>query len=136
MSLLKRYDYKGWARYTLSSLLEQEEEMNDSERKRRIEGERGFRQEHLVAANAQYELKDAQNRLRNEAVRHDELRRALEASKRDLDVKVTQQKELVRDKRELQLKVSLLTEDIRGYELQASKHRSEVAALEGSLSLY
>lgn len=75
MATLRRYDYKGWARYTLSSLLEQEEQSNDEQRRRRIKEEQGRRDAHQEASHAQYELKEQTSRLNREIAKADDLTR-------------------------------------------------------------
>jgi chromosome segregation ATPase len=125
---MRRYDYKGWARYRLSSQLDQVEDMWDKERRERVDTAHALSDEKRTHNDLQWQLREAEQRLSAQQGSFHDLQLDYEKAKNETEKAVEAVKQVKREKRELQMKISLLTEDIRRFELDASKARFEVAA--------
>lgn len=102
--------------------------MWDKERKGRVENAHALSDEKRIHNDLQWQLREAEQRLSAQQGAHHDLQLEYEKAKHETEKAVEAVKQVKREKRELQMKITLLTEDIRRYELDASKARFEVAS--------
>lgn len=120
---MRRYDYKGWARYRLSSQLEQVEDLWDKERTKRLELGQTLLLEQKGHADRTYELRETKKIMEKDASAAHELERRVHAAEEETKVAQDQLQLVRREKRELQQRLNLLQEDMRRAEEAASTAR-------------
>jgi len=125
---VRRYDYKGWSRNRVGGYLDEVEGEWTEARKGRKEVVQALADEKKLHNDLQWQLREAEQHLIAQQTSYHDLQLEYESAKNDTETAVEYVKQVKREKRELQLKITMLTEDIRRYELEASKARYEVAA--------
>lgn len=120
---MRRYDYRGWARYRLNEALEEVEVLWEKERTKRVDLDQELLLEQKEHADKIYELRETKKLLNKQEDSRYELERRLRSAEDSTKVAQEQLQHVRREKRELQHRLTLLQEDLRQAEEAASRAR-------------
>ena len=130
VDMARRYDYKGHARYRLSSQVEQVEDLWDQERRQRSAFGHALSDEKRTQGELQWQLREAEQLVSAEQTGHHDLLLQFEKAKHETEKAMAAAKQVRREKKELQMRITQLSDEIRRYEADAVKKHGETAESE------